>query len=95
MFVTPTGQPRFYYASDNIESERYRGLLPEDLIDIAVCNGLHFHASTQQGVAFHLISAVSEFGKLGMVCIADSPESAERLRKKTVSVLDEAAACQQ
>jgi hypothetical protein len=25
-FLTPTGQPRCYYASDNLESERYRGL---------------------------------------------------------------------
>jgi hypothetical protein len=93
LFVTPSGQPRYYYASDNIESERYRGLLPEDLIDILVCNDLHFHAATQQGVAFHLISAVSEVGKLGMVCIADSAEAAERLRKKAVGVLDTATVC--
>lgn len=88
LFRTPQGAPRFYYASDNIVSERYRGLLPDDLIDIVVLNGLHFHGATQQGVAFHLIGALSEFGKLGMVCIGDSPEAAEELRRRTVAVLD-------
>jgi PGM1 C-terminal domain len=68
-FVTSTGRPRCYYASDNLESEQYRGLTPDDLIDIAVLNQLHFHAATGEGVAFHLIGALSEFGKLGVVCI--------------------------
>jgi hypothetical protein len=46
-FLTPAGQPRCYYASDTLESERYRGLTPYDLVDIAVVNGLHFHATTE------------------------------------------------
>lgn len=90
LFITPQGQPRYYYASDNVCSDRYRGLLPDDLIDIVVENGLHFHGATQQGVAFHLIGALSEFGKLGMVCIADSPASAQRLRDRTIAVIDRA-----
>ena len=88
LFVTPAGQPRYYFASDNVKADRYKGLLPEDLIDIAVCHDLHFHGATQQGVAFHLIGALSEFGKLGMVCIGDSPEAASRLYDRTVEVLD-------
>ena len=87
-FVTPTGQRRCYYASDNLESERYRGLTPFDLVDIAVINGLHFHAATGEGVVFHLIGALSEFGKLGAVCIAETSEGAENLYRKTVEVLD-------
>jgi hypothetical protein len=31
-FFTPAGHPRCYYASDNLESERYRGLTPYDRI---------------------------------------------------------------
>ena len=41
LYYTPAGQPRFYFATDNLEASRYRGLSPEDLIDIAVLNGLH------------------------------------------------------
>lgn len=87
-FITPSGRPRCYFASDNLESEAYRGLCPDDLIDIAVRHNLHFHAATGEGVAFHLIGALSEFGKLGVVCIGEKPERAEALYKKAVAVLD-------
>jgi hypothetical protein len=87
-FFTPAGDPRCYYASDNLESNRYRGLTPYDLLDIAVMNGLHFHAATGEGVAFHLIGALSEFGKLGVVCIGQSEARAYELYCQTVEVLD-------
>ena len=87
-FSTPTGQARYYYASDNLEAEHYRGLTPADLIDIAALNGLHFNGATQEGVAFHLIGALSEFGKLGVMCIGSTHERAEALYRRTVEVLD-------
>ena len=86
--MTFAGRPRFYYASDNLESDRYCGLTPDDLIDIAVMNNLHFHAATGEGVAFHLIGALSEFGKLGVVCIGETPERADALYRRIVDVLD-------
>jgi hypothetical protein len=88
LFRTPAGVPRFYYASDNLENAAYHGLTPDDLIDLAVDNGLHFDGATQQGVAFHLIGAVSEFGKLGMICVADTPQNARALYERTVRLLD-------
>jgi len=87
-FLTPSGRPRYYYASDNLESERYRGLTPDDLIDISVMNGLHFHAAAGEGVAFHLIGALAEFGKLGVVCIGETQARADALYRRTVDVLD-------
>ncbi len=87
-FFTPSGRPRCYYASDNLESPNYRGLTPDDLIDIAVLNGLHFNAATAEGVAFHLIGALSEFGKLGTVAIGETHGRANALYRKTVEVLD-------
>lgn len=87
-FLTPTGHPRWYYASDNLESPRYRGLTPHHLVDIAAVNGLHFHAATGEGVTFHLMGAISEFGKLGVVCIGETQERADRLYHRTVEVLD-------
>jgi hypothetical protein len=88
LYHIPTGQPRFYYASDNLESSSYRGLTPDDLIDITVLNDLHFHGATQQGVVFHLLGALYEFGKLGAVCVADSLGRAQALYEKTIAVLD-------
>ena len=40
---------------------------------------------------FHLIGALSEFGKLGTVCIGDSRENAEKFYRDTVAVLDREA----
>ena len=37
---------------------------------------------------FHLIGAVSEFGKLGLTAIANSPEEAWQLYEHTLEVLD-------
>ena len=88
LYLTPTGEPRYYYTSDNLQSPGYRGLSPDDLIDIAVYNGLHFHGAEQQGVVFHLIGALSEFGKVGAVCVADSLDNARRLYGNAVAVLD-------
>ena len=88
IFLTPDGRPRFYYASDNLECDRYKGLTPEDLIDIAVSHGIHFHGATQEGVVFHLIGALSQFGKLGTVCVGGSHERAQELYLETVDILD-------
>ncbi|MCB1035159.1 MAG: ATP-grasp domain-containing protein, partial [Acidobacteria bacterium] len=65
LYRMPTGQSRYYSATDNLRSESYMGLVPDDLIDLAVDHGLHFDAASQEGVVFHLIGALSEFGKLG------------------------------
>jgi hypothetical protein len=90
-YCTPTAKPCFYYASDNLQSPDYKGLTPDDLVDIAVDNGLHFDGASQQGVVFHLIGALSQYGKLGTVCIGDSHESARKFYRDTVTVLDREA----
>jgi hypothetical protein len=88
LYHTPTGQHRYYYASDNIADRVYVGVTPDDLIDIAVNHQLHFDAATQQGVVFHLIGAMSEHGKLGAVCIGDSHTRAERYYSDTLAILN-------
>lgn len=87
-YRTATGQARYYHASDNLQSAAYRGLTPDDLVDIAVTHGLHFHGAMQEGVVFHLIGALSEHGKLGALCIARSRAAAARLHAATLAVLD-------
>jgi hypothetical protein len=92
LFFTPQGEARYYFATDNLVKARYRRLTPPDLIDVAVEQDLHFDRTTQQGVTFNLIGAVSEFGKLGVVSIADSAAQATVLYRRTVDALD--AACE-
>lgn len=90
LFYAPSGRPKYYFATDTLQEERYRGLLPEDLVDIVVYHGLHFHGPTERGVVFHLIGALSEFGKLGIVAIGDNPQQAQFLYRRTLQVLDDA-----
>ena len=91
LYCTPTSKPCYYYASDNLQSPAYKGLTPDDLVDIAVDNGLHFDGASQQGVVFHLIGALSQYGKVGTVCIGESHESALKYYEDTVAVLDREA----
>ena len=90
LFQSGSGNPKYYFASDNLESEKYKGLLPEDLIDITTFNGLHYNSSSNTGVVFHMIGALSQFGKLGVTCVGDSPEEAESLYQQTIEILDRA-----
>jgi hypothetical protein len=88
LFYSPTGLAKYYRATDNLRSDSYRGLLPEDVIDILTENHLHYSHGTDSGVLFHLIGAVSEFGKLGLTAIGNSREEADALYYKTLEVLD-------
>ncbi len=88
LYYAPTGQPLYYYASDNLKKPIYRGLTPEDLMDIVVCEGLHYNAAAHEGVVFHIVGALSEYGKLGVVAIAPSYERSEALYHETVAALD-------
>lgn len=87
-YLTANGQTRYYHSTDNLCDERYRGLTPQDLIEIAISNGLHFDATDQQGVMFHLIGALSQYGKLGVVCIGTSPDKALAIYEQTVLALN-------
>jgi hypothetical protein len=87
-YITPSGQIRYYFASDNVINEKYKGLTPHDLIDIAMCNKLLFDVSTQCGVMFHMIGALSQYGKVGVVCIAKSKDEAIAYFNRTIQVLD-------
>jgi len=88
LFYSPAGLAKYYRATDNLRSDSYCGLLPEDLIDILTMNRLHYSHGTDSGVLFHLIGAVSEFGKLGLTAIGNSREEADALYYKTLEVLD-------
>jgi hypothetical protein len=87
-YVMPNGEPRFYFASDNVSSPAYIGLTPADLIEIALLHGLMYDSTTQEGVMFHIMGALSQYGKLGMVSIAKNLESAKKLYEKTISILN-------
>jgi hypothetical protein len=91
VFVTPRGQRKYFVASDHVESPLYRLFTPDDIFDIMACADLHFCQSRQAGVVFHMLSALGEFGRLGMTAVGNSPEEAEEYYRRTVAALDQAA----
>jgi len=88
LYLTPRGEPQFYVATDSMHAESYRGLLVEDLLDIAAVDGLHYQAWSEAGVLFHFTGALSEFGKLGITAVGKSPEEADHWFERTRQVLD-------
>jgi hypothetical protein len=88
VYKMPNGQQRSYFASDNVVNENYKGLTPHDLIDIAMCNGILYDGARQTGVMFHMIGGLSQYGKLGIVCIGQTVDEAIDFYNKTIKVLD-------
>jgi len=88
LFRGEDGKAKYYSATDNLRSTAYRGLLPEDLFEIIARRRLGFRHADGTGVLFHMIGALSQYGKIGMTCIADSPEAAQQLFEDTTNALD-------
>ena len=87
-FRSSRGAAKYYFASDTLSAPAYRGLLPQDFLEIVIHHGLHFRPATESGVLFHMIGALSQHGKVGVTCIGDSAEEAEELYRRTRKVMD-------
>jgi hypothetical protein len=87
-FVSLGQRAKHYRATDNLRSERYRGILPEDLFDILTMNGMHYSHRTESGVLFHMIGALSEFGKVGLTVIGNDDDEVAGIYDKAIEVLD-------
>ena len=89
LFLSSQGKCKYYSATDNLKSPAYRGLLPEDLFEIIARHGIGYSHATGTGALFHMIGALSQYGKIGLTCIADDPAEAQRLFDHTAGVLDD------
>lgn len=92
LFRAADGTPKYYFSTDNLRSPRYHGLLPEDFTDILARRQLMFDPASKTGPVFHMIGALSQFGKVGVTCIADSPEASVEMYQRVVGILDEEGA---
>jgi hypothetical protein len=86
-FVAPDGRPKYLVATDHLESPLLRGLTHADLFDVVVREGLHFDHARQTGVVFHMMSALSELGRIGLTGVGDSPEEAEGVYRRAEEAL--------
>ncbi len=90
-FVTPEGNEKHLVATDHLESDELKALSIGDLFDVVARHGLHFDQSRQAGIVFHMISSLTEQGRVGMTAVGDSPGEAMQLYERAQRVLlDEA-----
>jgi PGM1 C-terminal domain len=95
-FLLPGGEQRHLVATDHLESPQLRALEVEDLFDIVARHGMHFDQSRQTGVVFHMISSLTEHGRIGLTAVGQSPEQAMRIYEDAQRVLfAEAAAARE
>ena len=88
LFRTSKGTAKYYFATDNLRSEAYRGFSPDDFMEIVARHGLIFDPWSSTGPVFHMIGALSEYGRVGVTCIGDTREETERIYERVVQALD-------
>ena len=91
LFVTTDGREKHLVATDHLEDPLLCGLRYDDLFDIVARHGLHFDQARQSGVVFHMISCLSEHGRVGLTAVGDTPAQAEATYRRAERILlDEA-----
>jgi hypothetical protein len=91
LFLTPAGREKHLVATDHLESPLLRGLSLDDLFDIVARHGLHFDQARQSGVVFHMISCITEHGRVGLTAVGDTPAQADQMYRRAERILlDEA-----
>ena len=91
LFTAPSGREKHLLASDHLESDLLRGFSVDDLFDAAVRHRLHFDQARQTGVMFHMLSAITELGRIGLTAVGDSREQAESTFRHAERVILDAA----
>ncbi|MDO3639096.1 peptide ligase PGM1-related protein [Mycolicibacterium arseniciresistens] len=87
VYLTPSGSSKYLVATDHFEDDSLRALTVDDLFDIVVNHGLHFDQSRRTGVVFHMISCLTECGRVGLTAVGDNPEDARRIYEEAQAVL--------
>jgi PGM1 C-terminal domain len=87
LFMTPAGREKHLVATDHLESPLLRGLSIDDLFDIVARHHLHFDQARQSGVVFHMISCLTEHGRVGLTAVGDTPAQADAIYQRAEKVL--------
>lgn len=87
LFLTPSGRERHLVATDHLEDPSLKGLRVDDLFDLVARSGIHFDQARQTGVVFHMISCLTELGRVGMTAVGESPAAARAVYDRAERVL--------
>jgi len=87
VFLTRDGREKHLVATDHLESPQLRGLTIDDLFDIVARHGLHYDQSKQAGIVFHMISSLTEHGRVGLTAVGDTADEAQATYERAEQVL--------
>jgi hypothetical protein len=80
------GAAVYYAASDELQQEHWRGLLPDQLLDGLVQQRLYFNSASHRGCIPMRLGALSEHGLLGVIAIGRSRRDAARQMQQLLSL---------
>jgi len=92
LFTAPSGQPKFYVASDHVDVPGLSALAPHDILDMALMQDLHFDQARQIGSIFHMLSALPTQSQVGVTSVGNSPDDAQARYDAVVAALEAEAA---
>ena len=78
VFLAPDGREKHYVAADHLSVDGLAAITFPDLLEAALIEGVHFDQTTLTGTVFHMLSAMATHGYVGVTCVDDSRELAER-----------------
>jgi hypothetical protein len=89
-FITQSGRVRTYSSTDNRKHPNYRRLSADDFMDLMVTNHINYDSVTETGAVFHMLGALSQYGKFGMTCIGENLAEARHIDYTVTSLLNRA-----
>jgi len=90
-FLTPAGDERHLVATDHFEDPSLKGLRIADLFDLVAVSGIHYDQARERGIVFHMMTAITELGRVGMTAVgATADEAEERYADAETRLRDEA-----
>jgi hypothetical protein len=90
-FRLPGGEERCYFASDNVEDERYRSLRLLDVLRAAQDAGLVYDPGRSTGLVLHMLRSLEVEGRIAAVAIGRDPDEAHTFYVRLVELLDSLA----
>jgi hypothetical protein len=86
-FLTAVGRQKHLVATDHLEAPDLRTMNADDLFETVAVHELHFDQATQTGVVFHMISSITEHGRVGLTAVGDTPAEADEIFQHAQRVL--------
>jgi hypothetical protein len=87
LFLTAEGRDKHLVATEHLKSHQLKALSIDDLFDIVARHHLHFDQARQVGVVFHMISCLTETGRVGLTAVGNTAAEAETLYQRAERTL--------